>query len=252
MIDPKTPTSFIPKGPSIQNTRTGGSFAPNLFSIIAIILFLASIGFAVGVWTWNKNLKAQIVDAEEELNRNRAQFGSDIETLKKFNAKIAAIKDLLSNHTRVSGVFDIIAELAIDKVRFTSVDISSGDASVGGGSVIVTIKGEGLGLTSAAAQADALGLKEWRLRNPVMADLGITELKDEANTLAPINSTEKVTFTLSGIIPRSELSFMNYKNTKNATSSILNNTNTTNGTSTANGTSTNKTVDDNNGTSTKK
>lgn len=176
-METKFQTSFIPKRPLIPVsglTQSAPHRSVSFLMVIAVLLFIASIGVAGGSYFYKSYLESSQVRYKEELALREKQFNPDlIEELKRQNVKIDLGKQLIQNHIAVSQIFDIIGRLTIENVRFTSMDLTVGQNPSDG--IKVSMKGYGTSLSAVAWQSDVLGqLEKYGLRkvvkNPILSD----------------------------------------------------------------------------------
>ncbi len=180
-------TSFIPKKPlpSVGGGASmgiGGAMAPqrkprrsnSMFLNLAVMLFIASLAAGGGVYGWKSVAMSRQQALQDQLAEKQKQFNPDlIEELKRVNIKIDAGNQILRSHLALSNVFDVIGRLTIDRVRFTSLDLTA--PAEGSGDIKVSMRGYGAGLSAVAYQSDVLGqLEQYGLRkivkNPIIAN----------------------------------------------------------------------------------
>lgn len=177
-METKFQTSFIPKRPivpvgglNVSAPRRTTSF----FMIVAVLLFVVSLVSAGGMYFWKSYLESAQLEYKEQLAKREQQFNPDlIEELKRQNVKIDVGKQLIVNHIALSQIFQIIGQLTIENVRFTSMDVSTGGTNANS-DVKVSLKGHGTSLSAVAWQSDVLGkLEKYGLRNivknPILSD----------------------------------------------------------------------------------
>jgi len=168
-------TSFIPKKPLAQSEGSNPAVkneASLIFSF-GLFLFIVSILITGGAYGWKYYLIQQRTTYINTLKEQQTQFNpSRITLLKSIDTKIGIAKTLLANHLAISQIFDKIARLTADNIRFVSMDVSSPG---GGKSVTVSLNGYGPSYQVVAFQSDALGKLELQgLRgeviNPVLSN----------------------------------------------------------------------------------
>jgi hypothetical protein len=178
-METKFQTSFIPKRPiaAEQTAHTGPSVS--LFMLISVILFIVSLAGAGFVIFWKDHLVTQKAQFQDTLTKNQQQFNPDlIEKLGKINTKIDLSKQLLGSHLAVSEIFNIVAQLTAEHVRFNSLDFSSPKSSKD--QIIITMKGEGVSFNDIAFQSDVFGKSVQYgtnkvIINPILSDLGLNQ-----------------------------------------------------------------------------
>ncbi|MEK7610019.1 MAG: hypothetical protein AAB470_02780 [Patescibacteria group bacterium] len=178
-METKFQTSFIPKKPIVPvggassgyNSTTPHSHSVSIFMSLAVLIFLVSIIAAGGMYFWKSFLLSSQESYKTQLAQREKQFNADlIEELKRQDIKIDLAKDLILNHMAASEIFDIIGRLTIEKVRFSSMDLSTGTDGIK-----ISLKGFGTNLSAVAFQSDVLSkLEEYGLRkvvkNPILSD----------------------------------------------------------------------------------
>jgi hypothetical protein len=146
----------------------------SFFMIAAVLLFVISIAAAGGMYFWKSYLESSQLKYKDQLAQREKQFNPDlIEELKRQNVKIDLGKQLIAGHVAMSQIFDIIGRLTIEKVRFTSMDLSLG--ATASDAIRINMKGFGTSLSAVAWQSDVLGqLEKYGLRkvvkNPILSD----------------------------------------------------------------------------------
>ena len=127
-MEPKFQTSFIPKRPIVSTSGTG--FTPvhttNIFSVIATILFVATLVVSGGLFFYKNVLTNQIALADKSLNDTRVAFQPEkINELIATNSRIIATKNLLNQHIVLSQLLILLQNLTVKKIRFTGLTFAS-------------------------------------------------------------------------------------------------------------------------------
>ncbi|MCL5782201.1 MAG: hypothetical protein M1459_02490 [Patescibacteria group bacterium] len=197
-METKFQTSFIPRKPLPTAGAPGGvgvgmnfsrpqahrSRGNSLFFNLSILLFIISLGAAGGMYGWKSYMQKSQEDLKNQLADRENQFNpSLIEELKRINVEIDSATRLLNNHIALSNVFDIISRFTVDKVRFTSFDLSAPQNN--SGLININMKGYGTTLSVVAFQSDVFSkLDEYGLRkivkNPILANPSL----DDTNTIS--------------------------------------------------------------------
>jgi len=205
-MEPKFQSSFIPQKPIItglSSTTTATSspyaVAPNIFSIIATILFVGSLLVSAGLFGYEKLLTSQIAQADKDLVAARNAFELDtIHNLIDISSHISSTKQLLQKHVVISEVFNLLQSLTVKNVRFDSFSyVEKAD------SLSISMTGEAKNYNTLAAQS-AIFLANTSIKNPSFSDFTLTD-------------TGNVTFKFSADIDPSVVS---YKRVVNQTSNI--------------------------------
>jgi hypothetical protein len=190
-MDIKPQTSFIPKKPIMtqQGASHSGGVHINIFMTLAVIIFIASILGAGGVFAWGKVLKQQEIKNAETLRQAREAFDPAlIEDLKKVSSRLALSKEVLNKHIAASDLFAIIEELTLQSVRFKNFTFSNSEKEIR-----VSMSGEAENFTSIALQSDVFG-KSKKILEPVISNLSLEQ-------------NGNVSFEFSAKIPPSALSY---------------------------------------------
>ena len=208
-METKFQTSFIPKKPIISVGGAGTNFAPaprsrhvtvSIFFNIGLLLFIVSLGLALGVYAWKSVTLSSQENLKQQLAERQKQFNPDlIEELKRVNVKIDVARKLMENHLALSNIFGVISRLTTERVRFSSLDLSAPGAQ--SNDIKVTMKGVGADLSAVAFQSDVLGqLDQYGLRkivkNPILSD-------------PTLETSGVVSFGFSASIDPSTLSYAN-------------------------------------------
>ena len=105
-MEPKFQSSFIPKKPIGSSGGTSSASiirSTNIFSVMATVIFLATVGASVGLFVYKNILTDQITQADKDITANRAAFQPEkIQQLVDANARITASGSLLEKHVVVS------------------------------------------------------------------------------------------------------------------------------------------------------
>lgn len=190
-MDTKFQTSFIPKKPIAPVfARRGDSVS--VFLVISVVVFVLSLGAALGVFAYKKILIARIAEMDETLVRAKNAFEPDfVLKLSRFDKRVSASRELLSSHGALSPLFTLLENDALATVRFDSFSFT---ATAGeGGALAMT--GRAKNFSSIALQSDVFG-EERFIKNPVFSDLN----PDQSGNIA---------FRFSATVDKPLLSFKN-------------------------------------------
>lgn len=176
-METKFQTSFIPKRPLIPPTGlnpAGPKRSFSYFMVIAVLIFIISLGVAGGSYFWKSYLESAQIEYKAQLAQRERQFNPNlIEDLKRQNIKIDTSAQLIANHIATSYIFDIIGRFTIEQVRFVGMDMTMGATRNDG--IKIVLKGYGTTLSAVAWQSDVLSqLERYGLRkvvkNPMLTD----------------------------------------------------------------------------------
>ena len=202
-METKFQTSFIPKKPT-ASAIGGLSPAPrhrptaSIFMTIAVLIFIASIVSAGGVYAYKQYLLSTKITYQQQLDARKKQFNLDLITkLNSENIKINKARNVLKNHIALSQIFDIIGKVTTENVRFMSLDVTVPSA---GSDVKISLQGYGSNLSAVAfqstvlAQLETLNLRDV-VKNPILSN---PALGGNGNTVG---------FNLSAVVDPASLSY---------------------------------------------
>lgn len=113
-------TSFIPKKP-ITPTSSVRSAGVSLFTLLGVIIFLASIALAAAVFLYQNYLTSNIATMKSSFQADESAFDpTSISTYTTLSKRMAVAKILLQNHMAVSTLFSVLEEGTLKTIRFTS------------------------------------------------------------------------------------------------------------------------------------
>ncbi|MFH1979055.1 MAG: hypothetical protein ABII97_01555 [Patescibacteria group bacterium] len=116
-------TSFIPKTSPQRNYASAGDMGTGVgfFVKLGIFLFVLSALFFGGSYVYEKIVIQQIEDLSVSLERAKAAFDPAlVSEIEKITRSIPIAKDLLDKHRIPSKVLDVLEDLTMKDVGFTS------------------------------------------------------------------------------------------------------------------------------------
>lgn len=168
-MDPRFQTSFIPKKPVITQPQTSRSSNIDLFSLIAIILFILSLALSGGVFFWNSLIEKDIATKKATLERARDAFEPDlIKKIIRLDSRIENGKALLASHVSVTRLFDALSTITLRGVRFRDFNFSY----LAKDKVEVSMKGQAQSFAAVAIQADFFNQQKY-LHDTMIGDLAL-------------------------------------------------------------------------------
>ncbi|MEK7646101.1 MAG: hypothetical protein AAB381_00190 [Patescibacteria group bacterium] len=188
-METKFQTSFIPKKP-VAPTGMAGNVPiikrprSSIVMVIATIIFIGSLAAAGGAYSWKYLLVSNQESYKADLEKREANFDLPLITeMKHVNVQINTARQLLNSHLAVSQVFDSVARLTAERVRFLNMELSSGAPGSNSSEVKINMSGSGLDLFTVAFQAKVLSeLEKYGLRdvvkNPILTDPTENEKSD--------------------------------------------------------------------------
>lgn len=160
-------SSFIPQSPVIAPTnkrRRGGNF--DFFVLLALVLFVASATLAIGVFLYVQFLNSSNASKLDQLNRARQAFEPAlIQELTRLDDRMRAADKVLASHVAPSALFDLLEQLTLQTVAFSSLEFETSDT-------LMTLSMQGLAqsVNSIALQADLLS-RSGMIVNPIFSDI---------------------------------------------------------------------------------
>jgi hypothetical protein len=155
-MDTDTQTSFIPKHPLAEERVRSGGPSINIFLLIALVLFIASIVGAGFVYFYKTSLETQITESKKNLEENRAAFEPEfISNLQTVDRRLKSASQVLANHMTVSPLLDVIGKSTLKSVqftRFTHTIVGSGANA----KIEVKMSGKAVNYDAIALQSDSL------------------------------------------------------------------------------------------------
>ncbi len=181
--------SFIPKKPLVGSTSSGGVMG-GLLTLAAILLFVASILSAGGTFAYGAYLEKSIAEKAQSLKAAEGAFSTRaIQELARLDTRLIQAHSLLSNHISPSGIFAFLSQTTLERVQFTSLDLSIGPD----GSADLSMGGIADSYSTLALQSDEFGAAKV-LRDVIFS--GITT-----------NAEGRVVFSLTAKVDSSVLSY---------------------------------------------
>lgn len=150
-MDP-VPTSFIPKKALVEESAHGGM--GGLVTLLAVLVFLASILAAGGTFAYTKYLGSALADKDASLKKAEGAFDTrSIQDLEHLDSRLTQARTLLQNHTALSGVFTFLSATTLERVQFTSLALNMD----GSGSATLAMDGIADSFSTLALQSDQFG-----------------------------------------------------------------------------------------------
>lgn len=195
-MEPQFKSSFIPKKPIttqvkpgyVPGTKSGVGF----FTMITIVIFLATVLFAGGVYVYKLSLKTQIDNQIVQLETAKKEFDKVfIDEATRLNARIVGAQKLLQGHVAPSVIFSLLEEFTLKTVQFTNFTFT--DKS--DGTIDIMASGIANSFRSVVLQSDKFGESGY-LRNVLFSGL-------------QPNIDRNVTFTLTATLDPQFVLFAN-------------------------------------------
>ncbi|MBI2612330.1 hypothetical protein HYW59_00740 [Candidatus Kaiserbacteria bacterium] len=161
------PQSFIPHEASAPIVRRSGKGLTDLFALIALVLFVASIALAVGMFLYKEYLGSSTASKVDQLERAKAAFEpSLINELTRLDDRMQAAGEILQKHIAPSVFFQMLEQTTINSVAFTSLDFEVTDAE----NMAIRMDGLAGSVNGIALQADLFS-KGGMLTSPIFSNI---------------------------------------------------------------------------------
>lgn len=163
------PQSFIPHEAAVaaQPLRKSGKGLADLFALIALVLFVASVALAVGMFLYKEYLGASAASKVDQLERAKAAFEpSLINELTRLDDRMQAAGEILQKHIAPSVFFQMLEQTTIGSVAFTSLDFEVTDAE----NMAIRMDGLAGSVNGIALQADLFS-KGGMLTSPIFSNI---------------------------------------------------------------------------------
>ncbi len=149
----------------INRSRRSG--LGDLFILISIVLLVASVALAVGVFLYAQYLQSSGISKVDQLERAKAAFEpSLIQELTRVDDRMRAAGEILGSHTAMLALFRMLEATTITTVAFRSFDFEAVDA----GHLSVRMDGIADSVNSIALQADVFS-KSTMITNPIFSNI---------------------------------------------------------------------------------
>ncbi|MBI2611110.1 hypothetical protein HYW60_04250 [Candidatus Kaiserbacteria bacterium] len=163
------PQSFIPHEAPVAAgpVRRSGKGLADLFALIAIVLLVASVALAIGIFLYREYLAASAASKIEQLERAKAAFEpSLIAELTRLDDRMQAASEILQKHIAPSAIFEMLERNTIGSVGFTSLDFEVADAE----NMAVQMDGVAGSVNGIALQADLFS-EDGMFTSPVFSNI---------------------------------------------------------------------------------
>jgi hypothetical protein len=157
------------------------------------MIFAITVLAGVGVFFYVGYLSKSIDSANASLDEKKDDLNpDDINRMVRLDTRLDTAEKLVNSHVSVSRIFDLLEDITLPSVRFTSFDFNY----LGTGKVSMKLKGQSTGFTGVALQSDILN-KEKTFKKPIISDLAL-------------EASGAVTFVLSTDIDADIVDFKRY------------------------------------------
>ncbi len=170
-------TSFIPKKPMIEE-RAVAKRSVGLFAVASIFILFTILLTSLALYFYKGILAKQIGEMKTSLDVAKTRFEpTKITELQVLDKRLRASNELLSKHTAITPVFNVLQDITLKTVRYTkfSYDLGSDTAD----KVNIKLTGTAAGYKYIALQSD-LFAENKNLIDPVFSNL---TLDDKGNVM---------------------------------------------------------------------
>ena len=147
--------------------RRSGKGLADLFALVSLVLFVASIALGVGVFLYREYLTANASSKIDQLERAKAAFEpSLIAELTRLDDRMRSASEILQKHIAPSAIFTMLEQTTIGSVGFTSLEFEVNDEE----SMAVRMDGVAGSVNGIALQADLFS-KGGMLSSPIFSNI---------------------------------------------------------------------------------
>ncbi|MBI5456827.1 hypothetical protein HY969_03730 [Candidatus Kaiserbacteria bacterium] len=162
-------SSFIPHdatAPVAARVSRGPGFS-DLLILIAIVLLVASLALATGVFLYVQYLQTSTASKLQQLERAKQAFEpSLILELTRLDDRMRAADKILSSHIAPSVFFHLLESLTLQTVAYSNLDFQAADSQ----NMRIKMHGLGQSVNSIALQADYLS-KSGAIASPIFSNI---------------------------------------------------------------------------------
>ena len=187
-MESKITSSFIPTD-TVRRSPSGPSYKSGGFDLLllgGIILFVASVALAIGVFLYLQFQQASLGSKSEQLQRAQEAFEPAlIAELTRLDDRMIAAERILQQHIAPSELFRILEDLTLTTISLSSLNFQ---ASSGAG-MEIALTGVARSVNSIALQADLYG-KHVAITSPIFSNINRDAngvLFDVSATLNPVS-----------------------------------------------------------------
>lgn len=201
IMDPQTPTSFIPKRP-VESAYSVAPRRSTHVGLLSLITFVVVIGTAiafVGVYLYQKQLVSQKAKLEQSIKQAQDGIGTDfVSDMKRLNARIDGVKELIKSHVVVTPIFEALEASTLRNVQYKDFSYSMKlDSATKNQVVVVDLTGTAKNYATIALQSDAFSTNAL-IKNPVFSNLTVED------------KTRAVNFKLTFSVNPADLSYQTF------------------------------------------
>ena len=203
-MEPGIPTSFIPKRPIESSVAPSSSSRGGSVGLLSVVTFVVVVGTALAAgfaFFYQKQLAAQKKSLDAAIAQARDGIGTEfVYDMKRLDARIGGVKDLLNNHIVVTPIFKALEASTLQSVQYKDFSyVIKTDNVAKTSTVEVTLTGAAKNYATIALQSDAFS-SSTLIKNPVFSNLTVDE------------KTRQVNFKLMFSVNAADLSYESFVN----------------------------------------
>jgi hypothetical protein len=168
-MDSKITSSFIPRD-TVRSSTKGPSYTSGGFDLLmlgGIILLIASVALAIGVFLYLQFQESSLAGKSEQLQRAQEAFEPAlISELTRLDDRMTAAEDVLHQHIAPSELFRILEDLTLETISLKSLNLEANS----GNNIKVSMAGIARSVNSIALQADLYG-KHVAITSPIFSNI---------------------------------------------------------------------------------
>ena len=192
-MDPQVSSSFIPKKTMESAVTRPSGRSTGLLLLLAVLIFVASLVAAGGVFAYKGLLKQSIASKSNSLTLNQKAYDPGvIQELTRVDTRINEANILLDKHIAPSAIFGFLSQQTLEKVQFVNFTYDAGGTD---GSSKISLNGLADSFSTVALQSDQFGASK--------------ALKDIIFSGVNSDTTGKINFSVSATIVPSLISYSN-------------------------------------------
>lgn len=169
-ISPSIPTSFVPKQP-VQPTRRPTSGGSNVLLIVSLVILALAIAASAAAFGYERYLMSVKERKAAELAMAQERVSEDtVEEFIRLRDRALAAETLLDEHVAVSQFFDVLENITLQAVRFTSLKLSIEDDR----STRIEMSGAARTFNALAVQSAAFA-SEKHIKRAIFSDISVND-----------------------------------------------------------------------------
>tara|TARA_B100000745_G_scaffold204527_1_gene135065 strand:- start:261 stop:977 length:717 start_codon:yes stop_codon:yes gene_type:complete len=166
--------SFIPD--KMPSAHSGGSApkapsgsAVDILMLVAVVILAVSLALSAAVFLYDSFLNANVQRKGEQLQRAQQAFEPAlVEELVRLDLRLQAANDVLSRHLAPSEMFNLLEELTLQSVSYSSLDYSINEDET----IAIRMKGKADSVNAVALQASVFGQNN-AIVSPIFSDIDL-------------------------------------------------------------------------------